>query len=181
MDKKKIILIVAVAVVAVAAIIAGAVFGFSSLFDGGKNDTAQVSSQVDSNDDAPKGELTVNVASVEGEKGKIINVPVTVGSNPGFMSSLMAFEYDSKVVKYVGYAKGDVIADYQFEEDGNTVKFLNLENEDTSKTGTLFTLKFEVVGEKGTSSDIKINIVDVINYNEKDIQHKTQNGKVTVK
>ncbi len=188
--KKKIIIIVAIAVVVVAAVV-GTVFGLSSLFSGDAGSKTEVSTPVSSEETANTestesvkefaGEASVKVGSAEASKDGIVKVPVTIEKNPGFVASLMTFTYDNTVIKYMGYEKGDVIKDYQFDATDNTVKFLNLENEDTDKTGTLFTLKFQVVGDSGKTSDVKLAIEDMINYDEKDIKTEIENGKVTVK
>lgn len=166
MNKKTIIIIASVALAVILAIV-GSVFLFNSLFSGEK-----------SGDNVAK----ITVEEVTGEKDKTVLVDVKMNSNPGFMASLMDISYDTAVMEYIGYDKGDVIEDYQFEEnEKGLLKFLNLENEDVSKTGTLFTLKFKIKGDSGAKSDVKIDITDIINYNEEDIAYKVTNGSVTVK
>ena len=125
------------------------------------------------------GPAQITVGSVEGKTGDIVKVSVEISNNPGIGAEMFTFTYDSEAVKYIGYEKGNVLSDYEFSDNNGTLKFLGLENGDVDTNGTLFSLKFEVLGNKG--SDIKINVEDVINFDEEDVETTTKNGKITVK
>lgn len=179
MDKKKMIIISSIAAAVIVAIV-GVVILLSTVFSGDNGD---------STDKAPVsagGSITVNVGSAEAENGAIVKVPVTVSNNSGFTASLVNVTFDGKVLEYMGYEKGDVINDYEFVPADNAVSILHSEPElkDTTKNGTLYTLKFKVVGKSGEKSEVKLNIPDdggFINLDEKDVVPKITNGTVTVK
>lgn len=177
--KKKIIIIVAAVIVLAGAIFATVKFG-SSLFKGG-NGSEKTDTPSSSQTTGVAGTISIEVGSAEAEADSIVKVPVTVKENCGFVASLMTFTYDNTVLKFMGYEKGDVIKDYQFDTADNTIKFLNCENEDTDKNGTLFTLKFKVTGKAGAKSDVKLDVNEIVNYDEKDIESVVTSGTVTVK
>lgn len=162
-----------------------------------KDTKPSVSDSSENNDDSSKDDtssegdtfnpdsMTFYAGSVEGTAGKYVSVPVKVAKNEGFMASLFDIRYDSKVLKYIGYDPGDVISDYQFNEADGCLTFLHAENEDVKNDGTLFTLRFEVIGKAGDTSDIIIDfssdVSDVVNYEEESVPCKAKNGTVTVK
>lgn len=179
--KKKIIIISAIAVVVIGAIIGSTVL-LVSLFSADKNDTSSVE-QVDNKDYAEqKGDAKFTVGTASGAKGDIVKIPVSIDNNPGFIASLMNFQYDNTVVKYIGYEKGDFLTDYEFADNNGVLKFLNLEegNEDVKNNGLLFNIKFEILKDSA-ETDIKLNIEDVINYDEQNIKTAVTNGKITAK
>jgi len=178
MDKKKIIIISSIAVAVIIAIV-GAILLFSTVFSSDKDDKTP-SSQTS----ATGGNITVTVESAEAQPGSVVKVPVKVSDNSGFMASLIEISYDGKVLEYMDYEKGDVITDYEFVNGDNKIQFLNAENENTTKNGTMFTLKFRVIGKSGDKSDIKISATDnggFINFDEQDVKPTINNGTVTVK
>ncbi len=178
MDKKKKIIIISAISAAVLAVIIAAIILLVSFFDfGGKkpndNDVSSGYAQQD-------GDAVFTVGSAEGAKGDIVKVPVKISNNPGFIASLMSFKYDNKVLEYIGYEKGDFLEDYEFSNKDGVLKFLGLEEEDVSDNGLLFNLKFEIAADSG-EFDIKLEIEDVINYDEQIIRTAVENGKITVK
>ena len=179
MDKKKKIIIISAISVAVLAVIITAIILLSSFFDfSGKkpNDSSIVNGEYAVQD----GDAVFTVGSAEGSKGDIVKIPVKISNNPGFMASLMSFKYDNNVLEYIGYEKGDFLEDYEFSNKEGVLKFLGLEENDVSDNGLLFNLKFEIIADSG-KSDIKLEIDDVINYNEQIIKTANENGKITVK
>lgn len=125
-------------------------------------------------------DATITVGNAETKKGSIVKVPVNIDKNPGFTAALLNFNYDTSVIKYLGYEKGDVLSDYQFVDKDGTLKFLCLENKDVNKDGLLFYIKFEVL--KGNAeTDIKLTVDQVVNYDEEGLDIAGANGKITVK
>ena len=180
MNKKKMIIIGSIAAAVVAAVVVTVVL-FTTVF-GGNNPDKDSSSQTN----ATSGKINVNVGSVEAEEESIVKVPVTVSNNPGFTAHLVNVTFDGKVIEYMGYEKGDVISDYEFVPGDNSVSILHSEAElkDTTNNGTMYTLKFRVIGKSGDKSDVKINVPSdggFINLDEKDLEPIITNGAVTVK
>lgn len=181
--KKKIIIISAIAVVVIGAIIGSTVL-LVSLFSAEKNATSSVQ-EVSGSEDTyaeQKGDAKFTVGTASGAKGDIVKIPVSIDNNPGFIASLMNFQYDNTVVKYIGYEKGDFLTDYEFADNNGVLKFLNLEegDKDVKNNGLLFNIKFEILKDSA-ETDIKLNIEDVINYDEQNIKTAVTNGKITAK
>ena len=169
--KKKIIIISAIAVAVIGVIVGTIALLVSSfLVDTENPDVSTIT-----------GTAVITLGDDEGEKGDTVKIPVDVSENGGFMASLLNFSYDSSALKYIGYEKGDVLTDYEFSEGDGSLKFLGLENEDVTATGTLFTLKFEILTDSKQETEIKLDVEDIINYDEQSLTTTVENGKVTVK
>jgi len=171
MNKKKIIIISSIAAAVIAAVVVTIVL-LTTVFGGNKEDSS--------------GKFTVTIGSAETKAESIVKVPVTVSGNPGFTASLVNITFDGKVLEYMGYEKGEVISDYEFVPADNSVSILHSEAElkDTNKNGTMYTLKFRVVGKAGDESKVELKIPDdggFINLEEQDVVPEIKNGTVTVK
>lgn len=123
--------------------------------------------------------ISLTVTSAEGEKDSIVKVSVDVAENSGFMATLMSITYDKDNLKYVGYEKADVLSDYEFSNKEGELRFICAEEADVTANGTLFNLKFKIIGDK--DSEIKIASAEFVNYNEQDVPVNVTNGKITVK
>lgn len=179
-NKKKIIIISAVAVAVVATII-GVTVLLVSLYAANDKEPATSTDVVVSDDYAEQdGDAQLSVGSAEGKKGDIVKIPVKISNNPGFMASLMNFKYDTSTLKYIGYEKGDFLKDYEFVDKNGVLKFLGCEDSDINKNGLLFNLKFEILKDSA-KAEIKLEIEDMINYDEKSIKTAVENGNITVK
>ena len=132
---------------------------------------------------ANKDGMTITVGTAEGKKGDIVKVPVTIKNNTGFAAMLLDFNFDSDCLEYTGYTDGDVIKSYNFNATGNSLKFVCLESEDTSKNGCLFEIEFKILTDKKQNCEIKLNIGEngVGNMNEEYVKVSAQNGKVKIK
>lgn len=169
--KKKIIIISAIAV-AVIGVIVGTIALLVSFF---AVDTK------DPNVSTTSNTAVITVGDAEGKKGDTVKIPVDISENGGFMASLLNISYDSSALKYIGYEKGEVLTDYEFSESDGSLKFLGLENEDVTDNGTLFTLKFEILTDSKQKTEIKLDVEDIINYDEESLTTSVENGEVTVK
>lgn len=167
MEKKKIVIIAVAAVLALALVITGTVILVKNLFKGTSG----------SYDD-----FTITVGDVEGKIGDTVKVPVTCYENPGFMAIIGNFTYDSTLLEYVGYKEGDVLSDYDFNDKGDELAFLSLEDGDVDNNGVLFYLEFKIVAEKATETDLKLTIENegICNIDEEIIPVEIVNGSVKI-
>lgn len=155
MNKKLLIGIIAGVVALVLAV--GAIIGFSTgLFSfeksggGSKKEEgiAGESSNVlesSSTTEIKKGE--VQIKSAEGTVDDVVALPITIDENPGMAAGQMFFLYDSSALAYEGYAEGEIFDEYTVEDMGDKVGcVLSLKDisENTTKNGTLLTLKFSI-------------------------------------
>lgn len=142
----------------------------------GKKDTA---SSASTQSEVKIDPLSLSVSSAEGEKDSIVKISVDVSENPGFMATLMSITYDKDNLKYVGYEKADVLSDYEFSNNEGELRFICAEDADVKTNGTLFNLKFKIIGDK--ESEVKIASAEFVNYEEQDVPANITNGKITVK
>lgn len=149
------------------------VFAFAAC--GKKDNTSSVATQSEVKIDP----ITVKVSSAEGEKDAIVKVSVDVSENPGFIATLMSISYDEENLKYVGYEKADILSGYEVSNDHGTVAVLAENDVDVKDNGTLFNLKFKIIGDK--ESEIKIASAEFVNYDEQDVPVNIENGKIAVK
>ncbi len=128
-------------------------------------------------------DCTISAGAASGSKGKTVRVPVSIAANPGIMAMIFDIEYDSSLLKYSGYSKGNVLSDYEFSENKGKLTFLNVEQNNITKNGNLFFLEFEILSDKAQDCEIKISVRDdgFCNYDEQLIGVKSKNGKITIK
>lgn len=166
--KKKIVIIVAAVVVALAVLITGTILLSKSLFKDAEGSKG--------------GDTVITVGEVSGKAGDTVKVPVKLSGNPGIMACMLEFDYDTESLKYVDYKKGDFLKDYEIAENDGKIRFISVEDADTDENGVILYLNFEVL-EKAKTSEIKITIPEnsICNYDEEVITATGVNGKVTVK
>lgn len=209
MQKSKLIIIIVAAVLAAALVITGIVLALKSAFVGGTTggnnsdlsnsssvteDNTSDSSDVNSTSGSgnasnsssegkkpSSGNAEIKVGTVSGKKGQTVRVPVTIKSNPGIMAMLLEFKYDKDVLKYKGYAEGNVLSDYEFAEKDGALTFLAVESKDVSDNGDLFYLEFEILKEKESTVEIIVGDDSISNYDEEFVKAKGTNGKVKIK
>lgn len=168
MTKKKIIVIVA-AVVAAIALFAGLGVYLSSVFSSGGT--------------SKSGKATITVDSVSGEVGKTVKVPVKLSDNPGAMGFFLQFEFDNEALEYISFEKGELLTDCEVSAENGRLKLISVEDNDVKKNGTLVYLTFKV--RDGASGDCEIKLIcdenSVCNYDEESIAINAVSGKISVK
>lgn len=159
--KKKIVIIIVAVVLALALLITGAILLLKSLFN---------------------SDMVITVGDTTASVGDTVKIPVKISGNKGFMAMLIDFEYDTEVLKYKSYQKGDFLTDYELSDNNGNLKFMNLESNDVDDNGVLLYLEFEVISDKASSTEIKLNIGEnsICNYNEEIIEAKSENGTVKI-
>lgn len=168
MTKKKIIVIVA-AVVAAIALFAGLGVYLSSVFSSGGTSKSE--------------KATITVGSVSGEVGKSVKVPVELSGNPGAMGFFLQFEFDNEALEYISFEKGSLLTDCEVSGGNGSLKLISVEDNDVKKDGTLVYLTFKVRDGASGNSEIKL-ICDensVCNYDEESVAINAVNGKISVK
>lgn len=168
---KKVLVIVISSILALALIITGVILLLKTSFF--KKDNA----------DSSLKNTVITVESVSGEKGEKVTVPVSIKGNSGFMSMLLEMNYDTKVLKYKGYQKGDFLTDYEFSDIDGTLRFLTLEDSDVNKNGVLVNIEFEILDTNTKKTDINFNISEnqVANKKQEFVTTEYKNGIVTIK
>ena len=123
------------------------------------------------------GEITVG--KVAGAPGETITVPVSLTKNPGINTFALGFDYDTSLLNLVDVTVSENLGG-QFTYSKKAV-WLN--SEDTTYTGEILTLTFEVL-EDALDGNAYVNVVyntgDISNYNEEDLYFEVVKGEVTV-
>ncbi len=140
MNKKLIIIIVA-GVLSLALLITGAVLLFTNAF--GKE----------------KGEPILTVATVEGKVGDTVTVPIKISNNPGFIVIGTTFTFNQEALEYVGFEKGNLLDNYDFNLTDEGLKFISLEDKDVKRNGTIVKLKFKITKKAEKSNEIGITLM----------------------
>lgn len=128
----------------------------SSTVSGGEvinnNSSGGSSSGANNSSEDKKTDTEVIVKAKKAKKNSIISIPVEIDNNPGFCAGTFAFKYDTDLLAYVDYKKGEILDSYDVaDKDGNlTFLIFSSKTEDVKKNGTVITLNFRV---KKESSD----------------------------
>lgn len=200
MTKRKKIIIITVASILAVAVIVGLVFLLTnnSSAPGSATPTdveSSISSEVDSGPsknveekvekiEVKKDATSITVENIEAKRGKEISVPIILNNNPGIAASAIEFLYNTDKLTYTGYEEGEVFEDYYFFETKNSLRFSNIENGDSKKTGVMFTLKFKVKEDAVLGdTEIKVNINDesFANFDEEFVKVEGGNAAITIK
>lgn len=181
MNKKGIKFIIIASILLIVIITLVAVF-MGNLFNN-TSSTSKISSGF-SSETNKNGDTKITVSSVSCESGGTVIIPVKVSNNAGFMVCLLDFEYDNSTLEYDGYIEGDIVSDYQFNDDNGSLRFIGMSNNDVTADGTIVNLRFKVSNnttKKSTKVKLNINENSICNYNEKFIKANAVNGTVTIK
>ena len=211
MNNKKLIIIIAAAVAAIAAIIVaivligGAISGqrpdepdtssASSITSGSSQDSNDTSSGSGTSSGSSTNtssatssvieEGKVGIGKVEGSTGKTVEVPITISKNPGIVAGQFFFEYDSSVLTYVDYEKGNILDEYDINDLGgqlNCVIMASDVSKDVTKNGDIIVLRFKIKdnAKKGDYT-VKLGAKSMIcNKDEVVVTPNITDGKITV-
>ncbi len=150
--------------------------------DNSEKPTSNVSETV-SKTEVNNEELSLTFDDVKAKKGSTVEVPVRLNHNPGIAASAIEITYNGDKLTYLGYDKGEVFENYHFTQAENSIRFSNIEDKDSKKSGIMFTLKFQV-SEDAVEGDteVKVNITDesFINFDEEFIKVSGGNAIVTI-
>ena len=120
--------------------------------------------------------------------GDTVNIPVTVENNPGMWGMDLTVSYDITALKLKDVINGGVYADSEltkgnFESGSYKLSYESAELADTTKSGILATLVFEIkdtAEEKTYDIEASYNSGDIVNIDEKAVDFELVNGSVTV-
>ncbi|MBQ9867751.1 MAG: Ig-like domain-containing protein [Lachnospiraceae bacterium] len=132
------------------------------------------------NGEQPDAKTAVmEVGSGKAEAGKSIDIPVKITTNPGIASAALTVSYNTTVLSLKTITKGEVFNNGTFtgDIDKNLIQWYDVaENKDTTATGEMFTLTFEVKDsategkyavELGYLNDEETNVTNINSENVK--------------
>lgn len=122
----------------------------------------------------------IKVGNVTAAPGQTIEVPVSITKNPGINAFSLGFDYDTTRLTLKSVTKSDDFGG-QF---AYSKKAVWLNEEDTTYTGEILTLTFEVL-ETTLETDVRVNVVystgDISNYDEEDVYFEVVAGEVSIR
>ncbi len=146
-------------------------------------DNSDIDNSVISIPAAPNDITTFIGANATANIGGKVSVPIFVSSNKGFLAVFGSLKYDTSVLKYTGYKKGNLFANYEFLESNGEIKFMLDNDKDITKDGVLYYVEFDVVAKNPTTTTIEFAIAEnmVANQSVQYVKFETVNGSVTIK
>lgn len=128
--------------------------------------------------------VTYSASSVSGAKGDTVTVSVKMSSGVALWGTQVGLSFNSSELQYVSSAKGSLVASGSLNASGSTVTFAGqLNTSSSAKGGTIFTVKFKILKDSGTST---LTVVpsslsgDHITEDGASVSVSSSNGKVTV-
>lgn len=110
---------------------------------------------------ADTNKCTVTVASIKGNIGDTVYLPISIENNPGISGVSISVTYNSKALTYKGYTKGPVFTDSFMVQDHPTKNLIRLvlveSSKDSTNNGNIITLKF-TIGEDTAADFYPISI-----------------------
>lgn len=130
---------------------------------------------------------TVTVATVKGNVGDTVYVPISISNNPGISGFTITITYNSKALKYVSYTKGAAFTDnFMLKEhpDKNYIKIAGVERtKDSTNNGDILTLKFSIAKDATAELhkiDVEYKKGNFANRKLESIEHKIISGGIDV-
>ncbi len=129
--------------------------------------------------------VSVSVGSASGKKGDTVTVTVDLSKNPGITALGLNVGYDTSKVKLVGVSDAGTLPGEGFS--GNTNYSASsyrlywsddLASKNNTGTGTLATLKFELVDDFDDSSPITVSVSDCYDADMNDVSASSSGGSI---
>ncbi len=126
----------------------------------------------------PANAASVNysASSVSGAKGDTVTVSVKISSSVEIWGANVMLGYNSSELQYVSSSKGGAVSSGSLNNTGSSVNFSGMFS---AKSGTVFTVKFKILKNSGTST-LALTSTENIDYDGKTYDCATTNGKVTI-
>ncbi len=122
--------------------------------------------------------------SVSGAKGDTVTVSVNLSGGVALWGTQVSLSYNSSELQYVSSSKGGLVASGSLNQSGSQVTFAGqLNTSQSSKGGTIFTVKFKILKDSGASTltVIPSGIAgDHITEDGTAVSVSSSNGKVTI-
>ena len=114
--------------------------------------------------------------------GQEVVIPIIMCNAHDVANMDLSVTYDSSVLKFKSAVKGSLNANTLFESNniGNTVKIAFAGKSGFSGTGSIAVLTFTIIGQKGSSSPITIQVNEASTTSGAPVDVSVQNGQVSV-
>ena len=122
-------------------------------------------------------DVNYSVTSVSGKKGDTVTVTVSMSSSVVLWGANVNLGYNSAELQVVSCTKGSIPASGSLYNDGSSVNYSGTYDE--VKSGTVFTVKFKILKESGTSP-LTLTSTENIDSNGKEYTPSASSGKITI-
>ncbi len=150
----------------------------------------EVEVETENNEQPDSKTAVIEVGKGKAVTGKSIEIPVKITTNPGIASAAFTVYYDATSLSLNSITKGAVFSTGTFNADTekNLIQWYDVSgNKDTTATGVMFTLKFDV--KENTASGnyvIKLgylndNVSNVTNINSENVAVTFTDGEIEVR
>ncbi len=127
--------------------------------------------------------IKYSATSASGQKGDTVTINVTLSSGVELWGSIVKLSYNSSELQYVSHSNGSLISSGKPFHEGSSITFAgSLDTAKAKKGGTIFSVKFKILKDSGSSS-LKVSTEsgsNNIDYDGNEISATTSNGTVTV-
>lgn len=120
--------------------------------------------------------VAYSATSASGQKGDTVTINVKISSSVEIWGANVMLGYNSSELQYVSSSKGGAVSSGSLNNTGSSVNFSGMFS---SKSGTVFTVKFKILKDSG-SSTLTLTSTENIDYDGKTYDCSTSNGKVTI-
>lgn len=132
-------------------------------------------------------DCTITIATVKGNIGETVYVPVTIKNNPGISAITVTFTYDANALEFIKHSKGPAFTDnlmLKAHPDKNQIKIALIEStKDSTNDDVILTFHFKIK-EKATAEVHKIGLTygkgDFANRKMESVMPKIKTGGVDV-
>ncbi len=126
----------------------------------------------------PANAASVNytASSVSGAKGDTVTINVKISSSVEIWGANVMLGYNSSELQYISSSKGGAVSSGSLNNTGSSVNFSGMFS---AKSGTVFTVKFKILKDSGTST-LTLTSTENIDSDAKAYECSTTNGKVTI-
>ncbi len=127
----------------------------------------------------------IEVATVDGNVGDEVIVPIKIKENPGIMAVTISVTYDSSALEYVSFYYGGVFNDYTVADHPtrNLIRLVICETRDKKTDGKVISFKFKIKSNAKaelTKIGIDYKLGDFCNWNLDKIMPQVVSGGVNV-
>ena len=122
------------------------------------------------------------VTNASGSKGDTVTVNVKLSGGDSLWGALMSLSYNSSELQYISSNKGNIVANGSLNHSNSKITFAGSLKEGQKSGGTIFTVKFKILKDNGTSN---LGLVagsgkDNCDYDGNVVSVSATGGKVTV-
>lgn len=121
-------------------------------------------------------DVNYSVTNVSGKKGDTVTVTVNLKSSVILWGANVYLGYNPSELQHVSHSQGGIVSGGNMYHTGSSVNFSGMYN---SKSGTVFTVKFIILKESG-SSVLTLTSTENTDSNGETHACSTSNGKITI-